>query len=62
MLRRTAHLSALAHATDDARAAAGVMRPASLHLTLAFVGVVTPGQVPRLEEIAGDGRAEAPST
>jgi 2'-5' RNA ligase len=35
------------------------MRPASLHLTLAFIGAVTPGQLPRLEEIAGGVRAES---
>ena len=51
------HLSALAHslATGGGR----VMRPASLHLTLAFVGSVTSTQVGRLEEIAAGIRAEA---
>ena len=53
----TAHLSALAH---DLTARGGrVMRPASLHLTLAFVGAVTPSQIPRLEEVAGAVRAES---
>jgi len=44
------HLSALAHsfAADGGRA----IRPVSLHLTLAFVGAVTPGQVEDLERIA----------
>lgn len=53
----TAHLSAL---VQDLTAGSGgrVMRPASLHLTLAFVGAVTPSQIPRLEEIAGAVRAE----
>ena len=35
------------------------MRPASLHLTLAFVGSVTPTQVAQLEEIAAGVRAGA---
>ncbi len=54
----TAHLAALAH---DLTAAGGgrVMRPNALHLTLAFVGSVTPTQIPRLEEIAGAVRAES---
>jgi hypothetical protein len=50
----TAHLSALAHELTT-RGGGRVMRPASLHLTLAFVGAVTPSQLPGLEEIAGDG-------
>ena len=54
----TAHLSALAHELTT-RGGGRVMRPASLHLTLAFAGAVTPGQVPRLEEIAGGVRAES---
>ncbi|OHC66654.1 MAG: 2'-5' RNA ligase [Rhodocyclales bacterium RIFCSPLOWO2_02_FULL_63_24] len=51
------HLSALAHhlATGGGR----LMRPASLHLTLAFVGSVTPSQVDQLEAIAAGVRAEA---
>jgi len=53
----TAHLSALANELT-ARGGGRVMRPASLHLTLAFVGAVTPSQIPRLEEIAGAVRAE----
>ena len=54
----TAHLSALAHELTT-RGGGRVMRPASLHLTLAFVGAVTPGQLSRLEEIAGGVRAES---
>jgi 2'-5' RNA ligase len=54
----TAHLSALAHELT-ARGGGRVMRPATLHLTLAFVGAVTPAQIPRLEEIAGGIRAES---
>ncbi|NJD35249.1 MAG: RNA 2',3'-cyclic phosphodiesterase [Betaproteobacteria bacterium] len=54
----SAHLSAL---TQDLTARGGgrVMRPASLHLTLAFVGLVTPTQIPLLEEIAGRVHAES---
>ena len=52
----TAHLSALAHDLA-ARGGSRVMRPASLHLTLAFVGAVAPGRIPLLEEIAGAVRA-----
>ena len=54
----TAHLSALAHELTT-RGGGRVMRPASLHLTLAFAGAVTPGQVPRLAEIAGGIRADS---
>lgn len=54
----TAHLSALAHDLT-ARGGGRVMRPNALHLTLAFVGAVTPAQIPRLEEIAGAVRAES---
>ena len=54
----TAHLSALAHELTT-RGGGRVMRPASLHLTLAFVGAVAPGQLSRLEEIAGGVRAES---
>ena len=48
----TGHLSALAHsfAAEGGRA----IRPVSLHLTLAFVGSVTPGQVEDLERIAAE--------
>lgn len=53
-----AHLSALAHDLT-ARGGGRVMRPASLHLTLAFVGAVTPGQVAGLEDIAAGVRADA---
>lgn len=35
------------------------MRPAALHLTLVFVGSVTPTQVDQLERIAGGVRGEA---
>jgi 2'-5' RNA ligase len=34
------------------------MRPAALHLTLAFIGAVAPGRIPLLEDIAGAVRAE----
>lgn len=54
----TAHLSALAHELT-ARGGGRVMRPASLHLTLAFVGAVAQIQIPRLEEIAGAVRADS---
>lgn len=52
------HLSALAHELT-ARGGGRVMRPASLHLTLAFVGAVTPAQLEQLEEIAAGVRAAA---
>jgi len=48
----TAHLSALALDLTS-RGGGRVMRPASLHLTLAFVGAVAPSRIPLLEEIAG---------
>ena len=50
----TGHLAALAHsfAAEGGRA----IRPVSLHLTLAFVGSVTPGQVEELERIAAGVR------
>lgn len=53
----TGHLSALAHsfAAEGGRA----IRPVSLHLTLAFVGPVTPGQVEDLERIAAGVRGTA---
>ena len=53
----TGHLSALAQslATGGGR----VIRPASLHLTLAFVGAVTSTQVVQLAEIAAAVRAGA---
>lgn len=54
----TAHLAALAHELT-ARGGGRVMRPASLHLTLAFVGSVAPDRIPRLEEIAAGIRAAA---
>lgn len=54
----TGHLAALAHELAG-RGGGRVMRPASLHLTLAFVGSVTPSQIPRLEEIASAVRADA---
>ena len=52
------HLSALAHDLS-ARGGGRVMRPASLHLTLAFVGAVTPTQLGQIEDIAAGVRAEA---
>lgn len=51
-----AHLSALAQDLT-ARGGGRLMQPAALHLTLAFVGSVAPGLIPRLEEIAGAVRA-----
>ena len=54
----TAHLSALA-LDLTARGGGRMMRPSSLHLTLAFVGAVTPAQIPLLEEIAGGVRTES---
>jgi len=53
----TAHLSALAHSL--ASGGGRVMRPAALHLTLAFVGAVTPTELAQLEEIGAGVRAEA---
>lgn len=52
------HLGALAHELA-ARGGGRVIRPASLHLTLAFVGSVTSSQVVQLEDIAAGIRAEA---
>ena len=52
------HLSALAHDLA-ARGGGRVMRPASLHLTLAFVGSVTPARLVRLEQIAAAVHADA---
>lgn len=54
----TAHLSALAQELTT-RGGGRVMHPASLHLTLSFVGSVAPAQIPRLEEIAGGVNGEA---
>jgi 2'-5' RNA ligase len=54
----TAHLSALAHDLA-ARGGGRVVRPASLHLTLAFVGAVAADRIPLLEEIAGAVRTES---
>jgi 2'-5' RNA ligase len=51
-----AHLSALAH--ELTAHGSRVMRPGSLHLTLAFVGAVPAERIPQLEEIAGAIRAE----
>lgn len=53
----TSHLSALAHSLATGRGR--TIRPVSLHLTLAFVGTVTPGQVAELEEIAAGVRGTA---
>ena len=52
------HLSALAHDLT-ARGGGRVTRPASLHLTLAFVGSVAPVQLVDLERIAAAVRADA---
>ncbi|MDP2810783.1 MAG: RNA 2',3'-cyclic phosphodiesterase [Rhodocyclaceae bacterium] len=51
-------LSALAHVLA-AGGGGRVMRPAALHLTLAFVGSVTPARIAQLEEIALGVRVEA---
>jgi 2'-5' RNA ligase len=53
----SAHLSALAHDLTG-RGGGRTMRPAALHLTLAFVGAVAPERIPALEEIAGAVRVE----
>jgi 2'-5' RNA ligase len=54
----TGHLYALAHHLTS-RGGGRVMRPAVLHLTLSFVGSVTPVQIDQLEGIAAGIRAEA---
>lgn len=51
-----AQLSALAH---GAVGGGRLMRPDSLHLTLAFIGSVTPAQIVQLERIAAQVRARA---
>ncbi|WP_310450145.1 RNA 2',3'-cyclic phosphodiesterase [Sulfuritalea sp.] len=51
------HLAALGHSLAGGGGRA--IRPASLHLTLAFVGSVTPSQVAELERIAAAVRADA---
>ena len=51
------HLAALAQDLTG-RGGGRVMRPESLHLTLAFVGSVSPDRIPQLEEIAGAVRAD----
>lgn len=53
----TGHLSVLAH--NLAGGGGRVMRPAALHLTLAFVGSVTPSQIVELEKVAAGVRADA---
>lgn len=53
----TGHLSALARSLTPS--GGRLMRPASLHLTLAFIGSVTPSQVEELERIAAGVHAEA---
>ncbi|MBI5790180.1 MAG: RNA 2',3'-cyclic phosphodiesterase [Rhodocyclales bacterium] len=50
-------LSALAQ--EMARDGGRAMQPATLHLTLAFIGAVTTGQVEALEELAASVRGEA---
>ena len=52
------HLSALAH-NLAAGGGGRVLRPESLHLTLAFVGSVTPAQLAQLEGLAAGMRAKA---
>ena len=52
------HLSALAH-NLAAGGGGRLMRPASLHLTLAFIGSVTPSQLAELESVAAGLRADA---
>ena len=54
----TGYLAALAESLA-ANGGGRPMRPAALHLTLVFVGSVTPVQVARLEAIAAGVRAEA---
>jgi 2'-5' RNA ligase len=54
----SSHLLALAHELTS-RGGGRVIHPAALHLTLAFVGSVTPTQLPKLGEIAAGIRAEA---
>ncbi len=54
----TSHLLALAHELT-ARGGGRVMRPATLHLTLAFVGSVSPARLVELGGIAAGVRAEA---
>lgn len=52
----SSHLSALAQNLTT-RGGGRVMRPESLHLTLAFVGSVAADRIPLLEDIAGALRA-----
>jgi 2'-5' RNA ligase len=52
------HLAALARDLA-ARGGGRLMRPESLHLTLAFVGSVASEQIPQLEEFAAGIRAES---
>jgi 2'-5' RNA ligase len=52
----TGHLSALGHSLAGG---GREIQPAALHLTLAFVGSVTPGQVAELERVAARVRAAA---
>jgi 2'-5' RNA ligase len=53
----TGHLAALAHSL--AAGGGRAIRPVSLHLTLAFIGSVTSGQVVDLERIAAGVRGTA---
>lgn len=52
------HLAALAHSLSGS-SGGRLMRPASLHLTLAFVGSVTPTRLAELETIAAGIRVAA---
>lgn len=54
----TGHLAALAHSLAG-NGGGRLMRPASLHLTLAFIGSVTPTRLAELERIAAGIRAPA---
>ena len=53
-----AHLSALAH-NLAAGGGGRLIRPASLHLTLAFIGAVTPSRLVELQNLAAGLRADA---
>lgn len=53
-----AHLAALAHSLTGS-GGGRLMRPATLHMTLAFIGSVTPTRLVELERIAAGIRAPA---